>query len=371
LRAAVADHAANEGLDLDIAAGRRRDDRLPHSAMEATLETQSPFRLLADIEASGVAIYAYAGWLDAAFQRDLIHLYLNATNPDNRLILGPWAHGARYQSSPPVASEKRLAEFSQAGELVRFFDKHLRGVDRRVPGEEAVQYFTMVEERWKSAPSWPPPGTRPVRWHLADRGVLSADAGVDTSSRYRVDRTATTGVWSRYGKHLSGGNGPADYGDRAAGDAKLLCFTSAPLEADVEVTGHPLAHLWLTCDTEDAGLFVYLEDVGPDGVVRMVTDGCLRLSMRAEGDDPPYRMLGVWHTGRAADMRPVVAGEVMEVRVDLMPTSWLFRSGHCVRVAIAGADADNFVQVPDTDPAPTFEVHHGPAHPSGVELPIA
>lgn len=370
LRAAVAEHAANEGFDRDIAAVRHRDERLPHSVTDATLETQSPFRLVADIEASGVAVYAYAGWLDAAFQRELIHLYLNTTNPENRLVIGPWAHGGRFYSSPLVADEKRPAEFSQSGELVRFFDKHLRGIDRRVPGEESVQYFTMAEERWKSAPTWPPPGTTTRRLHLTAPNAMADAPGAAGSDHYAVDRTATTGVWSRYGKHLSGGAGPARYNDRAAADQKLLCYTSEPLTVDTEVTGHPVAHLWMTCDREDAGVFVYLEDVAPDGKVLAVTDGCLRLSMRKEADDAPYRHVGVWRSGTTADLAPVVPDEVMEISLDLLPTSWLFRRGHRIRIAVAGADADNFVQVPDDGPAPTFELHHGGDRPAGVDLPV-
>jgi putative CocE/NonD family hydrolase len=187
---------------------------------------------------------------------------------------------------------------------------------------------------------------------------------------YRVDRTATTGEWSRHGKHLSGGFGPARYPDRAIADHKLLCFTSTPLTEDVEVTGHPLLSLSMSCDREDAALLVYLEDVGPDGEVLPVTEADLRLSQRKESNDPPYRHLGVWRTGAAADVEPVVPGEVMTLRLDLLPTSWLFRKGHAIRLAIAGADKDNFVMVPEDGPAPRFTVHCGEAQPSSLDLPV-
>ena len=49
LAAAVSEHEANEGFDRDIAAVRYRDDRLPHSRTDATLDTQSPFNLVADL----------------------------------------------------------------------------------------------------------------------------------------------------------------------------------------------------------------------------------------------------------------------------------------------------------------------------------
>jgi len=370
LRAAQAEHEHNEGFDKDIAAVRLRDDRLPHSSVEATLDTQSPFRLLPDIVASGVAVYAYGGWLDAAFQREMIHLFMNVDDDASRLILGPWPHGARIYSSPLVAEDGRASEFDQAAELVRFFDPHLRDIDRRVDGEDRVQYFTMGEERWKSAPTWPPPGLTTRRMHLQANGGLVDDVPTASTTTYLVDREATTGVWSRYGKHLSGGIEAARYPDRQAADRRLLHFTSAPLTDDVEVTGHAVAEIQLTCDTVDASLFVYLEDVDPLGKPLVVTDSCLRLSMRAEGDEPPYRVAGVWHPGTSSDVAPVRPGDPMTVRLDLIPTSWLIRKGHRLRLAIAGADVDNFVMVPEGGRAPTFEIFTGGDEPSFIDLPV-
>lgn len=370
LAAAVREHDANEAYDRDIAAVRYRDDRLPHSKREATLDTQSPHNLIAELRASGLPVYAYGGWFDAAFQREMIHLHLNVPNDGSRLIVGPWAHGGRFYSSPLVR-EKRRGDFDQAGELVRFFDLHLKGTDHGVRNEAPVHYFTMVEEEWKEAASWPPPGTVTREYHLVPGNRLATrGAGASDRDSYRVDRSATTGVWSRYGKHLSGGMGPARYPDRRAADRKLLCYTSFPLDVDLEVTGHPLVTLSLCCDTQDAALFVYLEDVAPDGEILMVTDAGLRLSLRRVGDDPPYRHLGVWRSGRSTDVEPVVPEERMQIALDLLPTSWLFRAGHSIRLAIAGADADNFVMVPEHGAPPTFTLYHGGEHVARLDLPV-
>ena len=60
----------------------------------------------------------------------------------------------------------------------------------------------------------------------------------------------------------------------------------------------------------------------------------------------------------------------MELRVELLPTSWRFGAGHAVRLAVAGADVDSFRVVPDDGPPPTFSVHHGGRHAAYVELPV-
>jgi putative CocE/NonD family hydrolase len=370
LAAAVRDHAENEEFALDVAAVRARDEQLPNSGRPATLETQSPFTLMADLRASGIPIYAYGGWLDGAFQREMIHLFHNVRNDGSRLVLGPWPHGGKFDTSP-VVEKKRASSFDQAGELVRFFDLHLRGIDRGVRDEAPVHYFTMGEERWKDAPTWPPPGATTGALHLGGSNRLSPEGvGVSGVDIYAVDTAATTGEWSRYGKHLSGGNGAVTYPDRRAADARLLCYTSPPLRAAVEVTGHPIARLALACDTEDAALIVYLEDVDPSGRPLVVTDGGLRLSNRKIDADTPYDYLGVFHAGRSGDFTPVVPGEVMEVTLDLLPTSWRFETGHRIRVAIAGADADNFTPVPADGRAPTFTLHWGGATGSRIELPF-
>ena len=369
LAAAVRDHAENEGFDRDIAAVRYRDDQLPHSRIEATLDTQSPHTLADALRASGVPIYAYGGWFDGAFQRDMIHLYLNATNAGSRLTIGPWAHGARCYSSP-VIKGKRKPDFDQGAELVRFFDLHLKDIDRGVSEEASVHYFTMVEEQWKEATSWPPPGTQLLTYHLAAQNRLLAEPETSALDRYQVDRSATTGAWSRYGKHLTGGFGPAHYPHRKAMDRKLLVYNSSPLERDIEVTGHPLVVLTLCCDTPDGAIFVYLEDVAPNGHPLVVTDACLRLSQRSVPTTVPYQHLGIWRSGRRTDLQSVVPGQRMQIELDLLPTSWLFQAGHTIRLAIAGADADNFVMVPESASAPTFTFEHGGEQTARIDLPI-
>jgi predicted acyl esterase len=59
----------------------------------------------------------------------------------------------------------------------------------------------------------------------------------------------------------------------------------------------------------------------------------------------------------------------MNVRMDLLPTSWLFRAGHRIRLAVGGADADNFVMVPSDGPEPTFILYLGGDGANAIDLP--
>jgi putative CocE/NonD family hydrolase len=150
-----------------------------------------------------------------------------------------------------------------------------------------------------------------------------------------------------------------------------LVYDSEPLGENLEVTGHPSVTLYLSVSRKDAAIFVYLEDVAPDGQVLHVTDGLLRASRRRiTPGDPPFWMAGPWRAGTKDEEQLLEPGEIVELAIELYPVSHLFKRGHAVRLAIAGADADTVLAVPADGPPPVFDVRHGGARPSGVELPV-
>ena len=160
-----------------------------------------------------------------------------------------------------------------------------------------------------------------------------------------------------------------EYTDRQDADKELLVYTSAPLESDTEVTGHPVVTLDVSSTATDGQFFVYLEDVDERGRVLAITDGQLRAIHRKLSDkEPPYRDVSPYHSFERADAMPLVPGEIAELVFDLLPTSYLFRRGHSIRVAVAGADADHFA--PLTGDPPTVQVYRGGAHPSHIDLPV-
>nr|MBA3968045.1 serine esterase [Nitrospirales bacterium] len=65
---------------------------------------------------------------------------------------------------------------------------------------------------------------------------------------------------------------------------------------------------------------------------------------------------------------PLIPGEVVPLKVALLPTSYQFKKGHRIRIALAGADKDHFQAL--DGPAPTWEVWHTPDRPSHIELPV-
>jgi uncharacterized protein len=151
-------------------------------------------------------------------------------------------------------------------------------------------------------------------------------------------------------------------------EEKGLTYTTDPLDSPLEVTGHPILHLWVTSSATDGDFFVYLTDVTENGLSMYITEGKLRASHRALSA-APYDNFGLpYHRSYEADIADL-QGEPVELVFDLLPTSFVFDAGHRIRVTITGADIDNFA-TPVLVPPPTVGVYRDAEHASYIELPV-
>lgn len=362
LEAALGDHAANWDVHGTAQQVTFRDDVNQEGR---TLDVFSPHRYADRVDASGTVIYGWSGWFDGAYQHSAIKRHHRLTGKANKLILGPWTHGGRQQV---LGGNSTPTEFDHVGELLKYFDHYLKGKATGLEDDAPVHYYTMVEGSWKAAPSWPPPAEA-VRYHLAEEDSLSTEQPreMSASDRYLVDYSHGTGRESRWNSLMGW---PVNYPDRAQADEKLLVYDSPPLERDLEVTGHPVATLYVTSTADDGVFIAYLEDVDENGGVTYVTEGVLRgIHRKLSHETPPYPMVVPYHSFERKDGRPMVPGEVAELVFDLLPTSYLFERGHSIRIALAGADRDHFALIPSERP-PTWTVLRDAAHPSHVTLPV-
>lgn len=160
------------------------------------------------------------------------------------------------------------------------------------------------------------------------------------------------------------------YPDMCSNDKKALTYSTSPLEADTEVTGHPVVHLWLMTDTPDLDTFIYLEEVDRSGKSTYITEGTLRASHR-KLSQAPFNNLGLpFHSHYKSDLMPIQAGEPIELVFSLLPTSHRFHKGNSIRITVAFADADNF-ETPVIDPAPKLRLLRHVNHQSFIQLPVA
>jgi putative CocE/NonD family hydrolase len=251
--------------------------------------------------------------------------------------------------------------------VLRFFDEYLAGRPTGLRDEARVQYFTMHEEAWHAAPGWPPIAeTR--RCFLAAGNALADAPGAAGTDRYRVDFAAGTGTRTRH-ERLAAVATTEYYPDWPAHVAPLLSYDLPALAHDAEIAGHPVVTLWLAADQGDATLFVYLSEVEADGRARYITEGVLRALHRAEAPCPRFEQRAwPYHPFSRAAAAPLTKGKVERLRFALLPTAWRVKAGSRLRLSIAGADADHYVQLPHGRP-PVLTIHHGGEQASMIELP--
>lgn len=367
LEQAVAGHAGNMRVYDAIQGITFRDEP---STAGPTLGDMSTATYSAELAASGVAIYHWGSWLDGASADGVIRQFMASAGPQEAAI-GAWTHGLGTSASPyhAAGSDARPGYGPQWEEALNFFDRVLR--QGRPAADRVLRYVTMGTDEWHATSTWPIPGTVTQRLYLAANSTLQAGAPAaaagPAADDYTVDFTARGSPEGRWHGPLTGED---RYPDRRNEDRKLLVYETAPLSEAVEITGYPVAHLFVASTHDDGAFIVYLEDVTPGGVVHYVTEGILRGIHRKVGTDPsPWPRPAPYHSFTSADAEPLVPGAVAELAIGLQPTSVLIEAGHRIRIAIAGHDASVFRRVPATG-TPTISVQRNATYASYIELPV-
>jgi putative CocE/NonD family hydrolase len=365
LQEALKEHAAN--LDVyDMFSPLPYRDSVSTMTGTRIYDVNSPASYLDEIRSSGVPVYIWDGW-DDMFPKDALLWYSNLTNP-RKIAIGPWAH-------------PEFGSLDLGTEQVRWFDYWLKGIDNGVMKEAPIYYYVQGDGQksgWHSAWHWPLPeqkltnyyfdGTKSGSVKSVNDGSLTLvpPAAKAAGDDYRVDYSTTSGTATRWSSGYIV-QSPA-YPTMMFNDEKGLTYTSPPLPAEVEVTGNPVVHFWVTSSAKDGNFFVYMEDVTPARYSKYVTEGNLRASHRALSP-APYNNLGLpYHRGNAADVTDL-PDQPVELVFDLIPTSYIFAAGHRIRVTITGADKDTAL-TPQVDPPPTVHLYRDTDHASYIVLPI-
>lgn len=287
------------------------------------------------INASGVAIYSMGGIYDV-FRRDTFVIYENVDLP-KKLTLGPWYHMSQ-KFDPRWDVEMR-----------RWFDRWLKGIDNGVDTENPVNYklCSYNFERgqvagadtgsYVSRKSWPyAEGSRMACFPAADGalalgGAPGPEGKLPYTDPYGCGTSAET---------------PLTTNDQGTGVDQIgAVFTGAPLEADLDIVGHPMAHVEFSLDDSgwmegdyDVDVFVSLSDYDPaSGKAFLVTQGQLRASRRAEGECP-YDFLELpWHPCREGEDEFLELGHRYGLDIDLLPTAYRIPRGHCLRMTLSNS----------------------------------
>ena len=371
---ALQDHRSNPDVEKLYGGLENKyiDSTFPTANGVATWEDIALYHYKERIEKAQVNSYNRVGWIDAGTAEGVLEKFLTIITPQ-KIVIGPTGHrlgkfvdlyGTYPNQSPSEPGFKNLN-----AEMLEYFTRHLKD-GPEIKEQRRVTYFTYGANVWQETNVWPPKGIQMQKLYFGEARSLVPTKPVspDGYDPYTVDFTASTGEENRWMGQMGR---PVKYGDRHAEDEKLAHYTSAPLEADIEITGSPTVNLQILSTHADGAFHVYLEDVAPDGRVTYMTEGLLRAIHRKIGDTKtaPYVPLGVYHSLRKVDVQPLVPGEVAEISITLCPISVLIFTGHRIRLAIAGHDAALNTRYP-LDGIPELRFQRNSAQASYLQLPV-
>ena len=302
------------------------------------------------------------------------HAATEQARRNQALIVGPWTHA----DQTGVAGELNFGLLASAPSI-GLEQLQIGFLRRFVTGEQPdgtglrVKLFVMGDNVWRDEEDWPLARTEWTRWYLHAGGALNPavpppDAAASHYRHDPADPVPTAGGPVLIPPGPDGGvswmGGPRD---QRAVEARpdVLCFTSAVLGDDLEVTGPVTVTLHAATSAADTDFTAKLVDVWPDGRAMGVADGIVRARYR-DG------------TGQPA---PITPGAVHEYVIDLIATSQVFKAGHRVRVDVASSNFPCFDRNPGSGAAAATATErdfvvadqticHDAEHPSYITLPV-
>jgi putative CocE/NonD family hydrolase len=368
-------------IEADRAAGRSLPfwkDWIQHTSYDDYWQAVSNEDKWGEIAAPA---FNMGGWYDLYSKATFVNfngLRQHGRTPEARqskLIIGPWPHALS-------ASTRCGGVDFGAGSMVdleamelRWFDHWLKGIDNWITSEPPLRLFVMGINQWRDEHEWPLARTEWQDWHLHSGGranTLLGDGALDTQASgpdeapdqfiYDPDYPVPSkGGCNCCSPHIVPWGAYDQREVEMRGD--VLCYTSAPLATDLEVTGPVTLTLYAATDGPDTDWTAKLVDVAPNGFAMNLCDGIVRARYRA---------------GRTAPSL-LEPDKVYEYEIDLWVTSNVFRTGHRIRLEVSSSNFPRFDRNLNTGHEHGTDaerrqaaqtVRHDRAYPSRLRLPV-
>lgn len=332
------------------------------------------------------AVLVVGGWFDAEDMFGALRTYeaIEKQSPknDNRIIMGPWTHGA--WASP---SWTKFGSYNFGSNLnqyfheieTKFFNHYLKGDDNFKLAEATV--FETGSNEWKEYNTWPPVNAKNTSFYFQSNGRLS---------------TAKPTEKNGYNEYVSDPNNPVPYTNGvfarrnneyvvedqrfAEKRSDVVTFKSDVLTENVTVTGRLKANLFVSTTGTDADFIVKLIDVLPDdepnpnpnprnfqmaGYERLVRAEVFRGKFRKSYEKP----------------EPFTPGKVEEISFDLNEIAHTFKKGHRIMVQVQSSwfpivdrNPQKFMKIPEANAndfqKSTIRIYHSSEYPSNITLPL-
>jgi len=272
-----------------------------------------------------VPCYLIGGLLDG--YKDTPPRMLENMKVPVKAVMGPWNHSYPDYGEPGPNHEWRH-------EAVRWWDYWLKDKNTGIMDEPRFAIFIREghapDENQKMTPGhwvyeeWPVPGIKWDKLFPSDYRRLGAEPGkqiAETLPYVPSYGLATSGLTSAYGGDSEVAWWGDSKGDMRPDDAGSLIFDSPVIEERFEVVGFPKVYLRVSADAPLAHWIARLEDIQPEGTVSLVTGALLNASQRESRLKPS----------------PLVPGKVYDLEFEMHFTTWTFKPGHRIRLAVSNA----------------------------------
>jgi predicted acyl esterase len=314
-----------------------------------------------------IPTYTGSGWYAYSYKQHLQgcqHWYAGLKVPRKLLLTGP-AHLDR-------------PWHSFHGEILRWYDYWLKGIDTGIMAEPPVKLWVMGANEWYHADDWPPPEAKWTKYYLQSWERLreepftpSSREGIEEPDAFvQMPPTQTRTV-------------------------QRLRYMTDPLPQDTLIAGPSVLNLYASIDQADTNWIIILKDVGPDVSVRTAREGetavpanlperelvrgWLKASHRAI-DPKRSKPWKPWHPFTRKAWKPVVPGEINEYAIEILSTANLFKKGHRICVDITSLDVPtgtagftNVEYIPYhicSSQTTLHKIYHNEKYPSYLLLPV-
>ncbi len=321
-----------------------------------------------------VPLYSVGVWGKVDLHtRGNIDGFRSARGPKKLKMIGPVnAFVANREFNSPELHEKLL---------LPFYDHYLKGQKTDYPERPEVEYFVRGADAVRNSQTWPPNGVRYLVWNLSAEktgSVTSLNDGGLTRDKVSGEQQ-TSYTYPNPGWMI----GVVGFGPNNAPDPvrRVLTFTTAPLEADLEIAGPIKLVLYASSTRDDMDFFVKLSEQMPQSAEERgkgvnpasfwITKGWLRASHRAL-DAKKSTEMEPYHSH--ADPTPIEPGKVYRFDISVEPMAHRFKKASRVRLEIVNGDSAVTDVLWSHYYAPnkigTDTIYHSAAHPSALTLPV-
>ncbi len=252
----------------------------------------------------------------------------------------------------PLFSERPWSDLHDI--MIRWYDHWLKGIDTGIMEEPPIKIWVKGANVWREENEWPLKRTDWQKYYLRSWERLSEEPETfyhEPDCFVQQPPTMTSTVQS-------------------------VRYRTQPFSEDVEVTGPMALYLYASIDQTDTNWIVTIKDVDPNNKETEVTRGWLKASHLAvdEGKSKPWQP---YHTHVKSE--PVNPNEIYEYRIEIRPTSYVFKAGNRILLEIASLDVPNYykwvvVEVPPyhvcSSKTTLHRIYRDELRPSYLLLPI-